>query len=282
MTEFTKTKIHFALALLGTLFAIHPYVEQWEHLGFSYWKYHLEIFHAYALTGGLLALSVYFYAMALLSERTSTRAERLGNYLYALGILIFPLYGLFYLSSLGEHWLEESRVLDRWISHERLTGIGPALTLALGVFWLLASQVLAWRVRSRLGDQDRSSKIQQLENEEVTALNQAKEMAASNHYDLAVIQAWKALEARLRQALLRRGQVPTGTDAQALLDAAARAGILTGKSREQVEDLRRQWNIAVSTEPLTREAAERALVAARDILSTISLPGAGQQKKPQL
>src|SRR5579859_3309315 len=142
MTEFTKTKIHFALALLGTLFAVHPYVEKWERAGFVYLGYRLEIFHAYALTGGLLALTVYFYATALLSERTSTRAERAGNYLYALGILIFPLYGVFYLSSLGEHWLEESRVLDRWISHERLTGIGPALTLALGVFWILASQVL--------------------------------------------------------------------------------------------------------------------------------------------
>jgi hypothetical protein len=282
MTEFTKTKIHFALALLGTLFAIHPYVEQWEHAGFSYLGYRLEVFHAYALTGGLLALSVYFYATALLSERTSTRAERVGNYLYALGILIFPLYGLFYLSSLGEHWLEESRVLERWISHDRLAGIGPIVTLALGAFWLLGSQVLAWRVRSRLSDQDRTSKVKELENEEVAALNQAREMAASNHHDLAVIQAWKALEARLRQALLRRGIVPAATDAQSLLDAAGRAGILTGKSREQVEDLRRQWNIAVSTEPLTREAADRALVVARDILSTIALPGEGKDKKPRL
>jgi HEPN domain-containing protein len=282
MTEFTKTKIHFALALLGTLFAIHPYVEQWEHAGFSYLGYRLEVFHAYALTGGLLALSVYFYATALLSERTSTRAERVGNYLYALGILIFPLYGLFYLSSLGEHWLEESRVLERWISHDRLAGIGPIVTLALGAFWLLGSQVLAWRVRSRLSDQDRTSKVKQLENEEVAALSQAREMAASNHHDLAVIQAWKALEARLRQALLRRGIVPSATDAQSLLDAAGQAGILTGKSREQVEDLRRQWNVAVSTEPLTREAAERALVVARDILSTISLPGEGKERKPRL
>jgi HEPN domain-containing protein len=282
MTDFTKTKIHFALALLGTLFAIHPYVEQWEHAGFSYLGYRLEVFHAYALTGGLLALSVYFYATSLLSERSSTRAERLGNYLYALGILIFPLYGLFYLSSVGERWLEESRVLEKWISHDRLAGIGPMVMFGLGAFWLLASQILAWRVRSRLSDQDRTSKVQQLENEEVAALNQAREMAASNHHDLAVVQAWKALEARLRQALLRRNIVPNGNDAQTLLDAAGRAGILTGKSREQVEDLRRQWNIAVSTEPLTREAAERALVVARDILATIAMPGAGSERKPKL
>jgi hypothetical protein len=282
MTEFTKTKIHFALALLGTLFAVHPYVEQWEHAGFSYLGYRLEIFHAYALTGGLLALTVYFYGTALLSERTSTGAERAGNYLYALGILIFPLYVLFYISSLGEHWLEESRVLDPWITHDRLAGVGPMVALALGAFWLLGSQVLAWRVRMRLGDQDRTAKVRELAEEEVTALNQAREMALSNHYDLAVIQAWKALEARLRQSLLRRGIALANLDAQGLVNAAGRAGILTGKSREHIEELRRQWNVAISTEPLTREAAETALAAARDILSTIALPGEEKERKPRL
>ncbi|MFL5241075.1 MAG: hypothetical protein ACJ8FY_03120 [Gemmataceae bacterium] len=282
MTEFTKTKIHFALALLGTLFAVHPYVEQWEHAGFVYLGYRLEIFHAYALTGGLLALTVYFYATALLSERTSTRAERAGNYLYALGILIFPLYGVFYLSSLGERWLEESRVLDPWISHDRLAGIGPMMALALGAFWLLASQVLAWRGRTRLGDRDRTAKVRELAEEEVAALNQAREMALSNHYDLAVVQVWKALEARMRQSLLRRGVAPGNLDAQGLINAAQRAGILTAKNREHIEELRRQWNVAVSTEPLTREAAEKALAAARDILSTIALPGAERERNPRL
>jgi hypothetical protein len=67
-----------------------------------------------------------------------------------------------------------------------------------------------------------------------------------------------------------------------MIAKAGRAGILTGKSREQVEEMRRQWNVAVSTEPLTREAAEKALAAARDILSTIALPGSGKEKKPGL
>jgi hypothetical protein len=282
MTEFTKTKIHFALALLGTLFAIHPYVERWEHAGFAYLGYTLEVFHAYALTGGLLALSVYFYATALLSERTSTRAERVGNYLYAIGILIFPLYGVFYLSSLLEGWLLESKVLEQWIPADRLSGAGPIAALVLGIFWVLASQLLAWRLRKRLGDQDYTAKVKQLAEEELSALNQAHELALSNHYDLAVVQAWKALEARLRRVLLLRGIALNNTDPQAMIAKAGRAGILTGKSREQVEEMRRQWNIAVSTEPLTREAAEKALAAARDILSTIALPSAVNNKKPGL
>ena len=55
-----------------------------------------------------------------------------------------------------------------------------------------------------------------------------------------------------------------------------------GKNREHVEELRRQWNVAISTEPLTPEAAEKALAAARDILSTIALPGEEKERKPRL
>lgn len=102
MTEFTKTKIHFALALLGTLFAVHPYFEQWEHAGFEYLGFRLEILHAYALTGGLLALAVYFYAASLTTERGATGYERAANYLYATGLFVFPLYGLFYVSRLAK------------------------------------------------------------------------------------------------------------------------------------------------------------------------------------
>jgi hypothetical protein len=282
MTEFTKTKIHFALALLGTLFAVHPYIREWEHNYFEYLGYKLEIFHAYGLTGGLLALAVYFYATSLLSERTSTRAERVGNYLYAIGILVFPLYGVLFLSSLFEIWLNESKLVAQWIPAERLSGVGPIAAAAIGIFWLLLSQLLAWRLRNRLSDQDHTAKVKQLAEEEFNALNQAQEMARGNHYDLAVVQAWKALEARMRQVLLLRGVSLNNTDPQTMIAKAERAGILTGKSREQVEDLRRQWNIAVSTEPLTREAAEKALAAARDILSTIALPGPGKDKKPGL
>ena len=36
MTEFTKMKITFALALLGTLFALHPFLDRYPDRGFVY------------------------------------------------------------------------------------------------------------------------------------------------------------------------------------------------------------------------------------------------------
>src|SRR5437763_12198832 len=98
MTEFTKTKITFALALLGVLFALHPVVDRYPDAGFLYPVYDfqpvlLKLVYAYYLVAGLLAFSVYSYALALLSERPSSWVERMGNYSYAVAVMVPPLFG---------------------------------------------------------------------------------------------------------------------------------------------------------------------------------------------
>src|SRR6266849_733390 len=100
MTDFTKTKTHFALALLGTLFALHPFFTRFENTGFLYLGYELRLADVYALIAGLLALAVYCYGLGLISERSHSWLEKLGNYSYALAIMVLPLYGGVYLSSL--------------------------------------------------------------------------------------------------------------------------------------------------------------------------------------
>jgi hypothetical protein len=278
MTDFTKTKMHFALALLGTLFAVHPFVEKWEHAGFEYLSISLEVFQAYALTAALLAAAIYCYAMAMMSERPGSRLERAGNYLYAISILIFPLYGGLYLSHLLEQQLDESQLFADWLEKAHLAWIGPSLGLLLGLFWLVISQVLAWRLRGRLVNQDRAAKIDQLADQEMVALNRASEMLASDHYDLSVIEAWKALEARLRRTLLLHGKMPGFDSSEALIAAARKAGILREPALTMLQDVRQQWLVAVGTEPLPKESAEKALHEVRDILSMISLPSADVKK----
>ncbi len=261
MTEFTKTKISFALALLGTLFALHPFMEKYADVGFPYLGYDLKVFYAFALTAGLLACTVYCYAMSLVSERVHGIMERLGNTTYALAVIIGPLYAGLY----GAYQL--SVVFEA--SH--LAWAAPGVALGVGIGWLVLSQVLVFLFRGRLSDQDQSSKIKQFADQEIAALNRAREMFQSEHYDLSVIEAWRAIEARLRRALLARG-IATGSESpQEMIDAAVRARLVHEPSAGMLQELRKQWNIAVSFEPLSREAAQSALRAARDILATIPI-----------
>ena len=141
------------------------------------------------------------------------------------------------------------------------------MAAGLGVGWVALSQLVAWRIRRRLGEQDRSARLALLARQEVESLNQARELFENEHYDLSVVEAWRALEARLRQVLLSR-RLSAGTgDPQAVLHAATRRGVLKEPTLGLVMDLKRHWSIAVSTEPLTREAATEALSGVRHVLS---------------
>ena len=279
MTEFTKLKIGFALALLGTLFALHPLLDRAPDLGFVYLGYRLEVFHAYVLTSGLLGLCVYLYAVTLLNDHPHSWFERTGNGTYALAILVFPIYAGLYLSAL---------LADR-VAVTHLAWAAPAVAVTLGWGWVILSQVIAWRIRRRLGERDRVSKMEQLAKQEAESLDQARQLFGSDHYDLCVVEAWRALEARLRQALLSR-RIPTRTDdPQAVIRVATRKGLLKEPTLGVVTELKRHWTIAVSTEPLPKEVAVEALGAVRYILSILpvheplpGVPGILPRREPEL
>ena len=265
MTEFTKLKIGFALALLGTLFTLHPLLDRFPDAGFVYLGTRLKVFHAFALTSALLGLCVYLYAVALLNDHPHTWFERTGNSSYALAVLVVPVYaGLFLSAALAE------RVA---VSH--VAWAAPAVAIGLGGGWIVLSQVVAWRIRRRLGERDRVSKMEQLARQEARSLDQATELFAGEHYDLCVVEAWRALESRLRQALLSRRISTRSDDPQAVLRAATRHGLLKEPTLGLVAELKRHWSVAISTEPLRRESAVEAIGAVRYVLSI--LPAAGSR-----
>jgi hypothetical protein len=259
MTEFTKLKITFALALLGTLFALHPLLDRFADWGFLYLGYDLKVFYVYSLTSGLLSLCVYLYAVTLLNDHPHSWCERTGNSTYALAILVVPIYAGLYLSA----------KLAEQVAVSHVAWAAPVVALGLGMAWIALSQLVAWRIRRRLGEQDRVSKMTQLASQEIASLNRAKELSQSQHYDLSVVEAWRALEARLRQVLLHRGIVVDAADPQAVIQASVRKGILREPTLSLVAELKQHWTVAVSTEPLSPDAANESISAVRHILSVI-------------
>jgi HEPN domain-containing protein len=259
MTEFTKLKITFAMALLGTLFALHPLLDRYADWGFVYLGYNLKIFYVYSLTSGLLSLCVYLYAVTLLNDRPHSWCERTGNSTYALAILIVPIYAGLYVSAM----------LAEQVAVSHVAWAAPAVAIGLGAGWVAFSQLIAWRIRHRLGEQDRVSKMAQLANQEIESINRARELFDSQHYDLCVVESWRALEARLRQVLLNRGIVTDPANAQDVIHVVVKKGILKEPTLGVVAELKRHWVVAVSTEPLSRDAANESLSAVRHILSII-------------
>jgi HEPN domain-containing protein len=267
MTEFAKMKISFALALLGTLFALHPFVDRFAERGFLYLGYDLKILYAYSLIAGLLSLCVYCYAVAMTTERVHSRLEKLGNYSYAMAVMTLPIYGGLYLASL----------LAWQFRYSHIAWAAPAMAIGFGGGGFILSQWVAWRLRGRLGEQDRVAKIEHLARQERQALSQARDLFANEHYDLSVVEAWRAIEARLGQVLLSRRIVARSNRPHALFDLAIRKGIIHEPVLGMLEELKRHWNIAVSIDPLTRSSASEALSAARHILATVPVGDPAEQ-----
>jgi hypothetical protein len=263
MNDFTKTKMHFTLALLGSLFALHPFLKEFEGASFVYLDYTIKLSYIYLAFAGLLALCIYLYGVTLVSERPHSWLERLGNYCYGLAIMAVPFFGGLYLAS---------RLAER-LEMSHLAWAAPGAAVGLGIAWFVLSQVMAWFLRGRLSAHDRLAKVEQFTQQEVKALADAQDLFDNDHYDLSVMEAYRAIDARLRRALLRRGTALPGGNPEALIAAAKRAGLLREAALTQLDDLTHQWRVAIGSEPLTRDAASRALDETRQILSTIPLPG---------
>ncbi len=268
LTEFTKTKISFMLALLGMLFALHPVLSPFLENGYDYLGVFIKVFYAYTLTACLLSLGVYFYGVALMTEQPHSWLERLGNWSYALAIIVPPLFGGLYISSLLAHELDQSH----------LAWAAPTVAASLGVCWLVLSQLAAWLFRHRLGEQDRRAKIEQCSKLEIALLDRSRGLFDSGHFDLSIIESAKALEARLRRVLLiRKMSVGDREPLEKLARKVIRKGILREPGITLFADLERDLRIAMSSEPLSKDSAIHALSGIRHLLAIIPLGTRAEQ-----
>jgi hypothetical protein len=261
MADFIKTKLQAALALLGMVFALKPFIGDIQNVGFVVGDVRVSLLHALAVMAGLLAVSVHCFALDMLRARPFSLVERLGNTAFGLAILTLPTFGLGYgLTELGQ------LLADR-CGLPQLAWAAPAVGAGLVAVWLM----LAILIRLRLGRQDRSHQFDSLTETESAALKRSQEMFDQGHFDLSVIEVWRALEARLRRALLQRHVHVNGDDWNKLRDAAHAAGLLAKVPLTALDTLRGYWKIAVGVEPLPRDAAADALMTTRTVLATIPL-----------
>src|SRR5439155_3047405 len=102
VADYTKTKMQAALALLATLFALRPFLDDIQHVGFSFMDYRVGLLHTLAGMAALLGVPVHCYALEMIRSRPFSLIQRLGNSAFALAVLVLPSFGLGYgLTALG-------------------------------------------------------------------------------------------------------------------------------------------------------------------------------------
>ncbi len=257
-TEFTKTKMHFTIGLLAALFALHPFFPQFDKIHFTYMGTVIPLSYAFMAIGVLLAGAVYFYATDLMSEQSSTLSQRLGNWLYALAIMMVPFYAGMYLTTLLENYL---------ITNEMLGNVNlqtPAITIGILVFWLVLWQLGGVLLRHYMTARDWISRIDQMADSEMDALKRAKDLLEADHADLAIIQFSKAVNARLKMATMKRGYFQGDP-----LVNARKCGIINKVNGQWLDVILKNAAVAASVHPVEPGAAQLTAEATKRLLSTV-------------
>jgi len=270
MTEFTKAKIAFALALLAALFTVSPILKDIGTTGYLFLGIIVQVRYAYYVLAGLLAIAVYCYGVELISENVPPDAERAGNVAYALALLVPPLYvALFVVAQLGR--------IAVWISE---SPIAPSIVqVLLGAVAGFLLGAITSRFAKTLAEKDKSSAVEQLSKREVSLISRAGEMYTLGHYDLAVLESFRVIETSIRKALRSKDISFGGRTHIQMLKAAEKAGIIDPELLGYIHKIRRvRHRAAYEAEPISQEAAEDALALARKVVASLESDSEGDDK----
>lgn len=258
MSDFTKEKIAFAIGLLAVLFTLTPALKDYEQLGFAILTLRLELRHLYLFLAATLSLGVYFYGVQFLTTRSIRFFTLVGDVFYALAIVAPALYlCLFLIGLLIEvvtPVLRSPIVLN--VLQLTLSTISGAVA---ALYWNRTRKVLA--VKQQQSETRRRTAL------ELGTLRRAEALFRDGHYDLAVVEAFRALEIAVRDASVdvSRGIRRGARDwFQVLMES------LPEQVRPSLERARRVRNKAVhAVEPVSEEDAKEALGTTSKVLAVI-------------
>ncbi len=257
MNDFTKHKIAFAVALLAVLFAVTPLLNAIGSVGFNLFGVAVTFRLLYYVLSALLALSVYCYGVQFAFERPRRFLTATGDVLYAAAVVAPVAFALLFAGA------ELATLLGNLLRSQVATAIVSGITGAVsGVI----STYLAVRTQRGLAAKERDVEVKAFEQESVVQLRRAEELFKAGHHDLAVVEAFRAVELSVRRSAALRGLpfIPQWT-----VKGIGRE--LPEELRQDLEYLRQLRNTAAhAAAPVTAEQARKGLAIAGRLLSALS------------
>ena len=270
MSDFVKQKIAFAVGLLAVLFTITPLLQPFGSIGYPVFGLDLTLLRLYYFLSILLTLAVYAYSVQFLTERNLRYPAVVGNVLYAVAIVTPAAYVLLFgvltaVNSAGS--LLRYPYLQTFVEH-LLSGFAGAVLVR---FVFLLQRVI--------GRKEKSAVAEQLEREEMQFLHRAEQLSGAGHFDLAAVEAWKALEVAARRTFLRRN-LPVSPRGNLVRDIEKHR-LLPGELISELNRVRQVRNLAAhAVEPISKEQAEGVITATARLLAALAPPDSDNDGTP--
>lgn len=261
MTDFDKVKVGFVLALLGAVFAISPAISAHLSAGYELFGHRLTLELAYTTFATLLGLAVYIFAIDFATQRPLPVIQAIGNVVYVVALAVPPVYFLLYAGA------EIAAYLARALDSENVARVAE---LASGLFVVVASSLVSAAIFRLLARRERNAEAGILEEQEATQIQRASQLRDAGYLDMAILEAFRAIETSLRATVLRLGLPLRRKSTVELLGTAVAEGIVPAELSGSIDQLRTARNNMVhGRELIEAEEANFLLGEARKILGAI-------------
>lgn len=254
MTQFTKDKITFAIALIAVLFALQPFITNFQNQELLTFGLKITVEGLYVTMSLLLFAAIYFYALEFIRETPLGFGVTFGNYLYVLA-LVLPIVAVFAVAAkyclLGLNLWNQTATNVLVVGLAAGGGIG-SVALAIG-----------------MSVKDIKSRVDQLDRRELEGLKRGVEAMASGLFGVAVIEIFEAATSSLRKLATSYGMAESGSSIMRLSHDLRKRNLISDKEEGDLKDLIHLRNVAAhSSMDTLRVDAERSLEIARRIMNS--------------
>lgn len=261
MSDFTKVKIGFAIALLAILFAISPIIEEYGSYGFNVYNVNINVLHLYTAFGIILFIAVYFYALNILTQRGIKYAQQIADILYAVAVIIPFLYlflfvGISIISIIGDYI--------------KVAVIITGLTIGVIAIGLFITAYLSKTMLNIIQKKEKASHIERYEEDIIHKITGAQGLLKNNHYNLSVIWCYDAVEKAIVLALYKNDFSHNKLLREKLINKAYEVGLIADVHKAKIDYIYNVRNkILRKKEDVNKEEAEKVLIETQSILSLI-------------
>lgn len=203
MDDFMKSKTVFIITFLAALFAMYPIVQEYGHMGISIFDIKVTVKFFYLMNMGLLSLSVYFFSLEYISEKSFKFIRIVGNTLYSLAVLWPILFVLFYIATL---------LITYIVKLINFQIVSISISIIMGILITLVAQRIFKVIKNGVNFKEKESIIQKilvsksinLESKD-TPLERAEMVYEKGIYDPVAPYCFHAVTQSLINALEKKG-----------------------------------------------------------------------------
>lgn len=266
MKEYVKERMTFAIALLGVLLALHPFLSENKNASFTLLDISIKLQYFYTLFSLLLGISIYFYALQFVKHKALQFTESVGNYVFLIALIAPAAYLLLYICYLF------SNIATKYSANEELRTYISIISVLISIGFSIYSLYVG---KNELNRREVEEKSSDKRKESYSEIEKAQILIEAGIYEPAIMHIFNSIMSHLRNLLLSNRIIDKEVPDFQTIQLTKQKKLINKELMERIHHLRLIRNKVVhATEPQQMQISKPDAIAfmqlAGEILSISS------------